>query len=66
MISQGERPMFRIRATGDGPEIRVEVVDRPWLAATVYRRGDVLELARAIIADELGADPGAFDVVLEG
>lgn len=63
MIARGERPMYRVVATGQAPAIEVRVVELPWLVeATATRPSNVLVMARAIIAEWLDVDGDRFDV----
>lgn len=64
MVARGERPMYRVRAAGDGPEIRIQVVELPWLEATATRRSEVLRVGRAIVAEWLEVGEADFDVEL--
>lgn len=65
MISRGERPLYRVAAAGDGPEIHVRIVELPWLAATATRPSHVLRMGRAIIAEWLEVGESDFDVERE-
>jgi hypothetical protein len=62
IIARGERPLLRVSATGDGPEIRVQIVGRPWLEATATKPSHVLRMGRAIVAEWLEVREEAFDV----
>lgn len=66
MISRGERPLYRVVATGEATEIEVRVVELPWLVdAKATRPSNVLVMARAIIAEWLDVGEDLFDVELQ-
>ena len=58
MIARGERPMYRLRPQ-DG---RWTVDALPWVTLTATGRREVLEAARAAIAEWLEVPPDAFDL----
>jgi hypothetical protein len=65
MIARGERPMYRVRAAGDEPEIRVRIVELPWLEATAARPRQVLRMGRAVVPEWLEVGEADFDVELK-
>jgi hypothetical protein len=64
MIGRGDRPTYRIKKRSAGTAEVVEVEQMPWLLPIVGH-GDTLGAARAMIAQELGADPTTFDVEID-
>jgi hypothetical protein len=60
MVPAGERPLYIVRAAHDG---RWHVEGRPWLAIDANDRRLALRATRTVVAEWLGVDPDAFDVV---
>jgi len=60
MVRAGERPLYLIRMAQDG---HWQVEGRPWLSIDARERRSALEGTRAAVAEWLGVDPDAFDVV---
>ena len=59
-IARVERPMYRTTGATDG---RWYVLGYPWLPIDANDRRSALEGTRAAVAEWLGVDPDAFDVV---
>lgn len=62
-IAGGERPRFHVHSSGVGPSIEVRVIELPWLAGTVTRPTDALDVGRALIADWLDVTEDDFVAV---
>jgi hypothetical protein len=62
MISQGERPGYRLRVVEDPAGVAWSLVGLPGVSGTAARRTDAPDAARAAIAAVLEVPPGAFDV----
>ena len=62
MIARGERPMYRIERVSLAPELRIRIVELPWLEASAGHPRDASSAGRAAIAAWLGVSPDAFDV----
>jgi hypothetical protein len=65
MIARGDRPMYTIRATADGPFLFLEVLELPGVFSQASDRQEIDRMARDRIALELNVDPDAFDVRVE-
>jgi len=60
MVRAGERPLYLIRMALDG---RWYVLGYPWLDINAKDRRSALDGTRTEVAEWLGVDPDAFDVV---
>jgi hypothetical protein len=62
MVARGERPLYRIEVIQATPDVRVRVVELPWLVGVAASTRDVSAAGRALIAGWLDVSPEAFDV----